>query len=300
MGFALHNIGFVYYGKDNLIKAKKYFSDALEIRREIKDQNNIGVTLALMGEVNRKLGNESEAIEYGLESYELRKKIGDRHGISVSTVYLGDLYLELGHKLGLSERERILKAEEYGKEGLKLAKEIGFVEQIQTNSRLLKKVYKVRGDYKRAFEMFEQEVRMRDSIMNEKNIKESENLRLTYEYERQKALDKAEYDKEIALTETREEKERFQKYVIGGMLVLVTLFLLFVYNRLKITRQQKQMIEEQNARMSDMNEELHQQNEEILSQRDQLEEIHKDLSIHHKEISDSINYAKRIQSAVMP
>ncbi len=58
-------------------------------------------------------------------------------------------------------------------------------------------------------------------------------------------------------------------------------------------REQKNEIEDKNEELKQQSEELQSQNEEIIAQRDQIEK-------HHTAIKDSIFYAKRIQTAVLP
>ena len=60
---------------------------------------------------------------------------------------------------------------------------------------------------------------------------------------------------------------------------MVGIFLIFVFNRLRVTRKQKAVIEEQ---------------------KEEVELAHNELEEKNKEITDSIQYAKRIQNAILP
>jgi serine phosphatase RsbU (regulator of sigma subunit) len=64
--------------------------------------------------------------------------------------------------------------------------------------------------------------------------------------------------------------------VIAG---LILIFLVFIFNRLQVTRKQKSIIE---------------------NQKEVVELAHTELEEKNKEITDSIQYAKRIQSAILP
>lgn len=74
----------------------------------------------------------------------------------------------------------------------------------------------------------------------------------------------------------QEEQRRY--YLYGGLILLV-IFGVFMYNRFRVTRKQKSIIEAQKL--------------EVDKQKETIEET-------HKEITDSIAYAKRIQSAILP
>jgi ligand-binding sensor domain-containing protein/serine phosphatase RsbU (regulator of sigma subunit) len=92
----------------------------------------------------------------------------------------------------------------------------------------------------------------------------------------------------------------------------------FYYWRTASLRKRQKQLEEEvkkaTAEIRDKNEELLQQQEEILTQRDQIEEQRDELAVKHdqvsaqkrkieeihKEVTDSINYAQRIQSSALP
>jgi len=99
------------------------------------------------------------------------------------------------------------------------------------------------------------------------------------EREKQKALEAVEHQKDLAVEKEEKEKQRVLTYSASIGMVLVIFFLIFVFNRLKITRKQKEAIDEQ---------------------KQVIEKTHEQLEEHHKEISDSINYAKSLQKAILP
>jgi serine phosphatase RsbU (regulator of sigma subunit) len=86
------------------------------------------------------------------------------------------------------------------------------------------------------------------------------------------AVKDKEHEKQLEVEKEAKAKQQVITYATGGGLGLVGVFLFFVMNRLKVTRKQKAIIEEQ---------------------KEVVEEA-------HQEIKDSITYAKRIQSAILP
>ena len=136
---------------------------------------------------------------------------------------------------------------------------------------------------------------------------------------KQLEIDKLNKDKELQNSELLRQKEKGQKqkmviwFVFTG-LFLVVVFAVLIVQRLRITRRQKQVIEKQKMLVDEKNMMLNQQNEEIRSQRDEIESqrdeitAQRDLVVDQRDhieeqkqkITDSINYAKRIQQAVLP
>ncbi|MEN8121872.1 MAG: two-component regulator propeller domain-containing protein, partial [Bacteroidota bacterium] len=82
-------------------------------------------------------------------------------------------------------------------------------------------------------------------------------------------------------------------YIIGGLLLV---WAIIRWRTAKLKQNQKkleQKVKERTKEVEDKNEELLEQNEEIRTQRDRIDS-------QHKSILDSILYAKRIQTAVLP
>lgn len=105
---------------------------------------------------------------------------------------------------------------------------------------------------------------MRDSIGNKETQKEALRQSLKYEYEKEMLIREKEQEK-------REEKQRIILYAIIAILILVVLFSVIIYNRLRVTRKQSAEISRQKSLVEKKN----------------------------KEIIDSINYANRIQQALL-
>ena len=68
-------------------------------------------------------------------------------------------------------------------------------------------------------------------------------------------------------------------YFVVGLFLVVLTFSIFIYNRFRITNKQKVIIEQQKIQVDEAFAQLEEKNNEVL---------------------DSIHYAKRIQTALMP
>ncbi len=90
----------------------------------------------------------------------------------------------------------------------------------------------------------------------------------------------------MAIEQEAKKKQKIITYATAGGLGLVGIFLIFVFNRLQVTKRQKNIIQEQK--------------QEVEEQKQIVETAHHELEEKNKEILDSINYAKRIQHAILP
>ena len=277
MAISLNNIGALYNSRGKVKEALGYYGRSLKIREEIGDKEGIASSLNNLGVIYIKQGQIKEALGYYNRSLKIREEIGDKNGIASSLNNIGVIYKNQG---------QLNKALIYGLKSLTFSQEIASPMRIGRASGLLSEVYEKQGKGMQALEMHRLFIAMRDSIENKEVQKAAALQQAKYAYEKQKTLDDAEHDKQFAL----EQEEKEQQQIITGCIAiglgLVVTFLLFVFNRLSVTRKQKALIEQQKV--------------EVEQQKEVVESAHNELEEKNQEIMDSIIYAKRIQSAILP
>ena len=226
-------------------------------------------------------------MDYYHKSLKIREEIGYKLGVTSSLNNIGVLQIEQGSWAS---------AEKHLHRSLKFARELGSPKWISEASFHLSKLAKKQGKYEVAMQMYELHIQMRDSINNEATQKASIKQEAKYAYEKQKVIDDAEHEKKIAIENSKHEKslaieeeeqkkQRVITYATGAGLILVIGFLAFVFNRLRITKKQKTVIEAQKELVEFAHKETN-------AQKEIIEEA-------HKEITDSINYAERIQRSFL-
>ncbi|MBP9068811.1 MAG: tetratricopeptide repeat protein [Bacteroidia bacterium] len=154
---------------------------------------------------------------------------------------------------------------------LELAKKLKFPAYIRNSSELLYIIERKEGNFEKSLEYYQQYIVMRDSVRNTEHTKELLKKELEYDYLKKKEIDKANNDKELAISEERENNQKLVSIFVGIGLVLVLVFAVIIFNRLRVTNKQKKVIEEKNH---------------VIEEK-------------QKEILDSIHYAKRIQETIL-
>ena len=295
MSIASSNIGLIYHTyRKEYDKAKEYYEKSLGIKLEIGDKFGLTSVYTNLGGLEDNLQNLPEALKYHNKALQIAEEFGNKDQIITSLNNILWIKYKMGEIYG-SEGAIAL-----GKRSLKLGKEIGFPSQIRESSLLLYKIYQSEADYKSSLEMYKSYILMRDSINNVASQKAAARKAAQYKYDKQKALDDAENEKKLEAERHETEKQSIFTYVASGGAILIFFFLIFIFNRLQITRKQNKIIEQQKVELSETNEELNQTNEEIAAQRDEIENQKDKVEEAHQEIRDSINYAKRIQNAILP
>ncbi|MCB0408778.1 MAG: tetratricopeptide repeat protein [Flavobacteriales bacterium] len=274
---SLNKIGIVYKNQNQIKEALYYYHQSLKIREEIGDKKGIANSLNNIGVLYKSQGQIGQAINYYHRSLKIQEEIGDKLGVALSLNNIGLIYIKQGH---------LKEALDCGKKSLSIAKERDNPEQIRNASDLLSSCYQKQGSYKEALAMYKLHIQMRDSLNNEETQKAAAKQQAQYEYEKQKAIDDKEHEKQLAIEQEAKEKQQVITYATAGGLGLVGIFLIFVFNRLQVTKRQKNIIEEQK--------------QEVETQKAEVEHAHNELAEKNQEILDSINYAKRIQNAILP
>ena len=300
---ALNNIGIIYHHQNDYTNALKAYKESLKMREEIGTKYEIASSLSNIAVIYGVRGEYEKFHKYSNRSLAFKEEIGDDRGVALSLNNMAIQYekqgeidkaLEIYYKALKITQEFGFKSIEatclnnigeteftkgntkiakgYANQSYLLAKEIGYPGTILSAARLLSMIYEKEGDGMKALELHKLAVRMKDSLDNDAVNKATVRIQAKYEYEKIQAIKDKEHEKQLALEQEAKAKQRLVTYAIAGGLGLVGIFLLFVMNRLKVTRKQKSVIEHQ---------------KEIVEEA-------------HKEIQDSIVYAKRIQLAILP
>lgn len=264
-----NNIGVVYEQKGMTEVAIKYYEKCLSIHEEIGDKEGEAYIYNNLGKIYQK-SDPKLALSYFLRCLDIRKELGDKKGIAHIYLSLGAYYVEMGVPN---------KGLDYYKEGLSISRELGYPYLIEKYALELSNIYNTNKQFQKSLEMYKLYIQMRDSLTNEKTQKSTAQQQAKYEYEKTKAISDKEHEKQLAVEQAAKAKQQVITYATGVGLGLVGIFLIFVLNRLKVTRKQKSIIE---------------------TQKSTVEKAHSELEEKNKEIIASIRYAKRIQEALLP
>jgi tetratricopeptide (TPR) repeat protein len=263
MATSLNEIGVIYNKQGQTIKAMEYFNKSLLIQEEIRDIPGAATSLNNIGLCYQGKGQIEDALNYFHRSLDKVEELGNKGVIATLLINIAALH---------QNQNQFKEAEAYALKGFEISKEIGIPYNIQNAAITMSKNYEYQGKGIKALEMYKLYVQMKDSINNEETQKATIRQQTKYEFEKVQAVKDKEHEKQLEVEQEAKAKQRVITYATAGGLGLTGIFLFFVMNRLKVTRKQKVVIEQQ---------------------KEAVEEA-------HQEIKDSITYAKRIQSAILP
>lgn len=261
------NIGNIYYNIKAYSKSLECYEKSLEINEQLQNPYGIAVSLGNIGNIYIDKKEFSKGAEYHERSLELRKQIGHRQGMASSMASLGICYFRMGD---------IAKAKNYFAEATVIANEIHDIISGMKAAKGLYEIHKEKSEFKDALFYHEEYFRLNDSIFSANRNEEMNNLRTKFALDQQqKELDRIAEQEKLKLQAKADADHQQQQMIIYfsiAALLIVLVFSAFLYNRFSITKRQKKIIEQQKSLVEEKN----------------------------KQITDSINYAKRIQTAILP
>lgn len=255
-------IGDVYHMMDSLELAIKYKQKSLKMDTEGESQYGIAYCNHSLGETYLKMNKLEKALELFLKSLEGRQKLHDRSESIQSLNSLGDVYSKMGqHDLAF----------QYLNQALDLAQEMDLQPALKDVYEKFAEVYSRSGYYKKAFEYQKMYHELKDTLFNQKTVRNLANLHSSYEVEQKEhTIDILRKEQRISSLENEKSVSRLQNVV----LISTTLFLLvlgflgyyqlrkqFFYNRKLKEKQDK--ISNQNKKLTTANEKMGLVNKEL-------------------------------------
>ncbi len=320
-----NNIGILYMDMKDYDIALDYQLKSLKFKQEMGDKKASSSNLGNIGTIYYQLGNYPLALDYQQKAYEIRKELNNKKGLAMSFIDIGNIY---------EKQEKYEEAVQSQLNAIKIAKEVGYKVGMEGAYMGLSSAYEKLNDTKAALEYYKLYKAIKDSIFNKENSSKLIEMQTRFDTERKEKeialltkgreiynlqatkqelelgknkleavqrmkeielkekelksekLENEAKEKEIKIQQAEVDKQRMlRNSVTGGLLLVCALASLLV-----IGIRQKQKA---NKKLGQKNLEIAEASKIIENSRDQIAEK-------NKNITDSINYALRIQNAILP
>lgn len=261
VSYTLNNIGLANLNLSKYELAIFYFEKSIEINKYLNDMEFVSENYVNLGKTFSLMGDKYKAIEYYEMSIEINKEFDNKYTLSTNLSNLASIYNELGeYELAISNA---IKSNE-------IVDELGNIGVKKRNLETLSDVYEKIGELDKSLMYHKEYVTYKDSIYNENKTNTIYNLQVKYET--------TQKDNEIELLNKNKiinEKEIENK----NNIIYFTLICIFLFVVLSI------IIFRGYIKSKKMN--------SIIT------ESKKEIENKNKDITDSMNYAKRIQKAML-
>lgn len=302
MAECYRNIGWIYQGQHNFPLTLQYYFKSLKLNREIGNRKSLVSNYDDLGIVYKMMRNYQYALEYVHKTILLADSIGNKKGVATGYGNLGGIYSEMGNydlaiealKKSTEQHEKIndhynmgecynalsaayLKRRKYddaiaiAEKGRKVGKDFHFKIILSEAYLALSKAYQAKKDFQNANEYLEAYTALKDSLYNENNTEQINEMSAKYESEK-KELMISSLEKNKTLSEEKLQQEQNFKIYLIIFCLLIAAFAFFLF---------RGNLEKKKANQS-------------------LSLAYKEIEVKNKDITDSINYARQIQTARLP
>lgn len=257
------NIGTVYMEQGIIHDALNNHLKALEIRRVLNDKKGIAISLGNIGSIRHRMSDYNGALKTYLEALQIYEVLGDKKGNCLMHQNIALAYIKL---------KNYEAAYSYMEGGLKLAEQMGSAQLIKGAYEFKTQLDMDAGNYKEAFGNIKQYYKYRDRISNEANTKEIVQAQMQFDFDKKAALEKVTLEKTKLLAKKEMARQKLLRNSFIILFILIMLIAIGIYRSLQLNRKAKALISYQKELVEEKN----------------------------KEIFASIEYARRLQMAILP
>jgi serine phosphatase RsbU (regulator of sigma subunit)/TPR repeat protein len=316
LAYCYNNIGVAYNSKGSFTGDKRFLKRSIEyliksidLRDPLKDTVPLQMAYDNIGSTYITLGDYDKALEYLKLADQYAEHIGDRSKIEATQSNLASCYINKGieennpvhfkhalvylHKLMKSYDEKSTEdiysfslayigyvycktgnsslGISYLQKGLNIAKENKNKSSILDFSLKLSEAYEKNGDYANALEMLHLHNINKDSLINEKNSSSIEEMQVLYQSsQKDREIEKLNNEKIVKDAELSRQRTIIISSIGAALSILI--LVLVLWSRFNLKKKANE----------------------------QLGDAYRKIELKNQQITDSINYSKRIQTAILP
>lgn len=265
--FCYSSIGSVYQGQKKYDRAKVNYEQGLKIAQSVNDTSRIVDFLYSIGDMMVEQNHLTEALDYFNRALEIDKRSGEQYNLALCYSGLSEVALK---------QKEYKTSVEYGLKSFELGKSLTAPGICSDAAEVIYKAYFGSGDYKNAFLYLKLQKELHDSTANLSQLKQQAQMEFNFinaYKEKQDSIIRAEKQRQRDLVQAAKSRQQ-EALVVAGVIAVITavLIIIVIFRSYRKERNSRQIINQQKTIVEEKN----------------------------KEILDSINYAKKIQEAIIP
>lgn len=272
-----NNLGDIYLKKGKPREALSNFKKAMNIALKIKSDEMIVYTKGLIARAYFEMGDYDLAISYLAEVVPLKERQKDKVSLAYSYFDFASTHLK---------KKNFMEAKKYAEKCLEVGQQIKSLEVRQKALHVLSEIAEHENKINLAFAYFKEYTQLKDSLYNMESALKITQSKLQFEYDAKTAKIKAEQEKKDIFIKQENHKKKIIISVVSVSLILMLILIGFIFKAYQSKHK--------------LNKELELTNKLIQVQKLEVEEQKQKIEVHQNAIIDSINYAKKIQEAMLP
>ncbi|HEX5171575.1 MAG TPA: tetratricopeptide repeat protein [Cyclobacteriaceae bacterium] len=274
-------LGYVHLQRKEFDDAVDLLSKSLQLREELKLDNEVCSTLFNLALVYRDNGLYPQSIDYHTKIFQYDSAKVDKRLQVMTYNSLGNIFLL---------QKRYDQAIRYLNDAGKLALNLKLPIQLKDNKRLFAELYTQQGDFRRAAQFYEDYVALNDSLFKQESLTKIAQLSAVYQLSRkEKEIRTLSQENEVkqGMIEVQESRLRLQRNILTFsiiVLILLSLFLYVVYIYYRAKKKAHEELSLLNREISEKTEEIQAQSEELMEANESLTNLNNDLIESREEI----------------
>jgi serine phosphatase RsbU (regulator of sigma subunit) len=280
INLALINLGEFYLNNGNLDSSLYYFNKSLAVV-----SGNIDKTLPLtnIGKIYAEKGDFKTALKYQRDAVQLATEKNAALELAKALNGIGFTYEKQGaYQMAIDNYE-------HAKEKAKAA---GLNEELSEAYQGLSSSYAALEDYRNAYKYISLRNEIDNALFRQKAEDKSNKMIFAYQLN-QKQDEIASLEQQAQIEKLKVRRQRSITIATGSLGLFILMLAGGLYSRMQYVRRTNEMIRKQR-------DEIESQRNEIEKQRDKIQLQHDTVYAQKEMITDSISYAQRIQSAMLP
>ncbi len=259
----LNNIAASYAEICKTDSARILLSEILLLSKKFNDSYSLAYAYNNLGWTYMMDSNFTIALGYLDESMKYSKSLNANRLIALTHDYMGTCWKHLGNEP---------KAEENFLASYQIGKETNLLSAIRNSSYGLYEINQNNGNYKLALEYYIQYDSAKNKILNEENIRHIAQLEMQSEFDKKQLELENKRLREEILYKTKIKNQKIVRNFSIATLLLILIITVIIFKNFRLSQK------------------ANREKESLLSK----------IQIQQESLTDSIQYAKRIQSSMLP
>lgn len=262
------NIVGIYTGRKMLDSAMYYANLCLDYNLKHKNVDRLSNNYISLSEIYYELKDGEKCLKAAEDAVNASIAINDDYTLAHCYIQLSNAhYLNKNLKLSIDALDKATIC----------VKKTGDIPALETIAEYYSLYYEELGDFKNSLKYFKEYKMYRDSALNDESIQQEKNAEAKYENEKkQREIELLGEKQKVNEAENQKKKIYLSAALLGIIILGFVLVILYRNNVLK---------QKTNSNLEAFNKEINHQKELV--------------EVKNKEITDSINYAKRIQQSIL-
>ncbi|MCR5454417.1 MAG: SpoIIE family protein phosphatase, partial [Bacteroidales bacterium] len=277
LAYAFLNLGRTRLAMKDFDKSEAFFYKALDIRTQCKRLNNqCNVVRKYLADCHAEAGLTDLARKEYQACLDDLDIVGDYDILTDISIKMSRIYYN---------EKKYAVAMQHARSSLAYAKQMGSKYATMNAYNMIADILYLQNKYKDAADNYRDQISCNDSIFNEQLTTKLFNIQFSADQNRkQMEIDRMAKDQEL-MKQIQKAQRTFILALMGGILMVILVLVIIVVNNRKVKR---------------LNAQLQVQKDELSDRNARIEEQQKLLIKQQTQIADSISYAQRIQSVLLP